>query len=164
MLHHILVITTLFLVSGIFLRMRRTIELPALGGLYRTHPAVAVLAMVPLFSLAGVPPLSGFLAKLAVVEAAVDVGHYWLAGLALVVSLLTLLSMARLWDEGFWKPAPPEAVDAPLGIAMVAPIAVLAMLTLALTLAAEPVFNVSLRAAEQLLQPDGYVDAVLGGR
>jgi len=47
---------------------------------------------------------------------------------------------------------------------MVAPIAVLAMLTLALTLAAEPVFNVSLRAAGQLLQPDGYVDAVLGGR
>jgi len=164
MLHHILVITNLFLVSGIFLRMRRTIQLPALGGLYRTHPAVAVLAMVPLFSLAGVPPLSGFLAKLAVVEAAVDVGRYWLAGLALVVSLLTLLSMARLWDDGFWKPAPPEAVDAPLGVAMVAPITVLAMLTLALTLGAEPVFNVSLRAAAQLLQPDAYVHAVLGGR
>ena len=37
MLHHILVITNLYLVSGLFLRMRRTIELPALGGLYRTH-------------------------------------------------------------------------------------------------------------------------------
>ena len=164
MLHHILVITNLYLVSGLFLRMRRTIQLPALGGLYRTHTAVAVVAMVPLFSLAGVPPLSGFLAKLAIVEAAVDVGRYWLAGLALVVSLLTLLSMARLWDEGFWKPAPPAVSDAPLGAAMVAPIVILAMLTLALTLAAEPVFTLSLRAAEQLLHPDGYVHAVLGGR
>ena len=80
MLHHILVITNLFLVSGLFLRLRRTTELPALGGLYRTHTGVAVLAMVPLFSLAGVPPLSGFIAKLAIVEAALDGGHYWLAG------------------------------------------------------------------------------------
>ena len=41
MLHHMLVITNLFLVSGLFLRQRRTTDLPALGGLYRTHPAVA---------------------------------------------------------------------------------------------------------------------------
>ena len=66
-LHHMLVISTLFLVSGLFLRQRRTTDLRVLGGLYRTQPFVACLAMVPLFSLAGIPPLSGFLAKLAVV-------------------------------------------------------------------------------------------------
>ena len=54
--------------SGLFLRQRRTTDLPSLGGLYRTHPAVAVLAMVPIFSLAGVPPLSGFIAKLGIVD------------------------------------------------------------------------------------------------
>ena len=164
MLHHILVITNLFLVSGLLLRLRRTTQLSELGGLYRTHTVVAVLAMIPLFSLAGVPPLSGFIAKLAIVEAALDVGYYRLAGIALAVSLLTVLSMARLWDEAFWKPPPPEANSAPLGTAILAPIAVLAMLTLALALAAEPVLNVSRRAAEQLLQPDGYVRAVLGGQ
>ena len=164
MLHHILVITNLFLVSGLFLRLRRTTQLSELGGLYRTHTAVAVLAMIPLFSLAGVPPLSGFIAKLAIVEAALDVGHYWLAGIALAVSLLTVLSMARLWDEAFWKPAPPEANIAPVERAMLAPIVVLAILTLTLALAAEPVLNVSRRAAEQLLQPDGYLRAVLGAQ
>ena len=163
MLHHILVITNLFLVSGLLLRLRRTTQLSALGGLYRTHTGVAVLAMIPLFSLAGVPPLSGFIAKLAIIEAALDVGYYRLAGIALAVSLLTVLSMARLWDEAFWKSAPPEANSATLGKLILAPIAVLAMLTLALAFAAEPVFNVSRRAAEQLLQPDGYVRAVLGG-
>src|SRR6185369_10264770 len=66
-LHHMLVITTLFLVSGLFLRQRRTTDLRELGGLYRSRPAVACLAMIPLFSLAGVPPLSGFVAKVAVV-------------------------------------------------------------------------------------------------
>lgn len=163
MLHHILVITNLFLVSGLLLRLRRTTQLSALGGLYRTHTGVAVLAMIPLFSLAGVPPLSGFIAKLAIIEAALDIGYYRLAGIAFAVSLLTVLSMARLWEEAFWKSAPPEANSATLGKLILAPIAVLAMLTLALAFAAEPVFNVSRRAAEQLLQPDGYVRAVLGG-
>src|SRR6185295_15487237 len=52
-LHHMLVISTLFLVSGLFLRQRRTTDLRVLGGLYRTQPFVACLAMVPLFSLRG---------------------------------------------------------------------------------------------------------------
>jgi multicomponent Na+:H+ antiporter subunit D len=162
-LHHMLVITNLFLVSGLFLRQRRTTDVAALGGLYRAQPAVAALAMIPVFSLAGVPPLSGFIAKLAIVTAAFDGGHYWLAGVALAVGLLTVLSMGRLWDEAFWKPAPSEAALAPLGSAVLAPIAVLAILTLGLTVAAEPVFSLSKRAAEQLLRADAYESAVLGG-
>lgn len=163
MLHHIVVITNLFLVSGLFLRLRRTTDLAALGGLYRTHPATTVLTMIPIFSLAGVPPLSGFVAKLAIVEAALGLGYYWLAAVALAVSLLTLLSMARLWSDAFGKPAPPGATDARLGPAMLASIAVLAAVTLGLTFAAEPVFSLCSRAAEQLLHPDEYVRAVLGG-
>jgi len=163
MLHHMVVITSLFLVSGLFLRLRRTTDLAALGGLYRTHPATAVLTMIPIFSLAGVPPLSGFIAKLAIIEASLEIDYYWLAAVVLAVSLLTLLSMARLWSDAFWKPAPPGATDARLGPAMLASIAVLAAVTLGLTFAAEPVFSLCSRAAEQLLHPDEYVRAVLGG-
>ena len=161
-LHHILVISNLFLVSGLALRLRRTTSLERLGGMYRTHTAAALLAMVSMFSLAGVPPLSGFIAKLAIVEAAVGVGRYGLAGITLAVSLMTLLSMGRLWDEAFWKPAPPPQAVAPLGAPALAPIAVLAVLTLALSVAAEPVFSVSMRAADQLLHADEYIAAVLG--
>ncbi len=162
-LHHMLVITTLFLASGVFLRQRRTTSLASLGGLYRAHPAIGAIAMVPLFSLAGVPPLSGFVAKLGIVAAALEGPHYWVAAVALAVGLLTLLSMARVWDEAFWKPAPtgsPGAAPAPL---MLAPIAALAGLIVAISVAAGPVFDVSRRAAEQLLQPRDYVQAVLGG-
>ena len=74
-LHHMLVITSLFLVSGLFLRQRRTTSLAALGGLYRSQPLVAALAMIPLFSLAGVPPLSGFIAKLAVIRGLLAADH-----------------------------------------------------------------------------------------
>src|SRR4029079_14273320 len=75
-LHHMLVISTLFLVSGLFLRQRRTTDLSALGGMYRSQPAIAFLAMVPLFSLAGIPPLSGFMAKVAVVAQMTGALHY----------------------------------------------------------------------------------------
>ena len=50
------------------LRLRRTTDMAGLGGLYRSQPAFSVMAMVPIFSLAGVPPLSGFLGKLAIIE------------------------------------------------------------------------------------------------
>ncbi len=61
--------------------------------------------MIPLFSLAGVPPLSGFVGKLALVRATVEAGAWWTSGIILVVGVLTIISMARLWDESFWKPA-----------------------------------------------------------
>lgn len=163
MLHHMLVITSLFLVSGLFLRQRRTTDLAALGGLYRTQPAVAVLCMIPIFSLAGVPPLSGFIAKLAIVASAFGAGHGWLAGVALTVGLMTLLSMGRVWGDAFWRSPPSEKAFAPLGPAILAPIVLLAALTLGLSLAAGPVFDLTVLAATQLLQPDAYMHAVLGG-
>jgi multicomponent Na+:H+ antiporter subunit D len=156
------VITTLFLIGGWILRQKRTTNLSALGALYRTQPAVAALAMVPVFSLAGVPPLSGFIGKLAVITSVLERDHYWVAGIALTVSLLTLLSMARLWDGAFWKPVSAAPVP-PLSPAIVAPVAVLVGLTLALTVFAGPAFDLSKQAAAQLLDRQQYVRAVLGG-
>jgi len=165
-LHHMLVISTLFLVSGLFLRQRRTTDLSALGGMYRSQPAIACLAMVPLFSLAGVPPLSGFVAKVAVIAPMLDSGQYLLAAVALSVSLLTVLSMARLWEESIWKPAPfisgASVPQRRLAVPLVAPIVFLVALTIAFTAMAGPVSRVTMRAAEQLLERDAYVRAVLG--
>jgi multicomponent Na+:H+ antiporter subunit D len=165
-LHHMVVISTLFLVSGLFLRQRRTTDLSALGGLYRSQPAVACLALIPLFSLAGVPPLSGFIAKVAVVAPMLGGGQYLLAAVALSVSLLTVLSVARLWEEGFWKPAPvvsSASVPQPrLGATIVAPIVFLVSLTIALAAFAGPVSKLTMRAAEQMLDRNTYVRAVLG--
>ncbi len=104
-LHHIIVITNLFLVSGVLLRLRRTTDMKSLGGFYASQPLFAAIAMVPIFSLAGVPPLSGFLGKLAILEGAFAAGAYWVGGVVLVVGLLTLLSMGRTWAEAFWQPA-----------------------------------------------------------
>ncbi|HWR50272.1 MAG TPA: proton-conducting transporter membrane subunit [Bryobacteraceae bacterium] len=162
-LHHIFVITNLYLVGGIFLRLRHTTDFASLGSLFRNRPVVTAIAAIPLFSLAGVPPLSGFIGKLGLLRGTLDVGAWWTSAIILAVGVLTLISMARLWDESFWKPAPPDADKGPLGHAVMVPIAFLSFVTLAMTFAAEPLFRLSLRASEQLLNPGIYIDAVLKG-
>jgi multicomponent Na+:H+ antiporter subunit D len=162
-LHHIVVITNLFLVSGVLLRLRRTTDMTGLGGLYRSQPVFAALAMVPIFSLAGVPPLSGFLGKLAIVKGMFEAGAFWVGGTVLVVGLLTLLSMGRAWSDVFWKPAAAERDTVVPGTPLLIAIAGLSLVTIAITLGAEPLFGLTSRAAHQLLQPDEYVRAVLKG-
>jgi multicomponent Na+:H+ antiporter subunit D len=162
--HHMLVITTLFLVSGLLLRQRRSTDFDVLGGLYRSNPGVSLLVLIPIFSLAGVPPLSGFLAKLAVIRAAAEAEAYILLGVALLIGLLTLLSMARVWQHMAWKPAPTDRPTGRLDSLVITPVAVLALLTVGLTFGAAPVFDMSTSAAELLLDPSSYVQAVLGDR
>jgi multicomponent Na+:H+ antiporter subunit D len=161
-LHHIIVINNLFLVSGVLLRLRRTTEIRSLGGFYAGQPLFAVVAMVPIFSLAGVPPLSGFLGKLAIIEGAFAAGAYWVGGVVLVVGLLTLLSMGRVWMEAFWQPAVEPDRGNP-GVPLLIVISGLSVVTLAISWLAGPLFDVTLRAAKQLLQRDDYIRIVLGG-
>jgi multicomponent Na+:H+ antiporter subunit D len=162
-LHHIVVITNLFLISGVLLRLRHTTDMSGLGGLYRTQPAFSVLAMVPIFSLAGVPPLSGFLGKLAILEGIFEAGAYWVGGMVLVVGLLTLLSMGRTWADAFWRPSATGVDITTPGRPLLIAISGLTLVTLAMTWGAGPLFDLTSRAAHQLLQRDEYVRAVLGG-
>jgi multicomponent Na+:H+ antiporter subunit D len=161
-LHHIAVITNLFLVSGALLQLSRTTDMTRLGGLYRDHPVLSVAAMVPIFSLAGVPPLSGFLGKLAIVEGTFAAGAYWVGGVVLAVGLLTLLSMGRTWVDGFWRPSNEPDMARP-GPPLLIAISGLSLVTLAITVGAGPLFELTSRAAHQLLQREEYVRAVLGG-
>jgi multicomponent Na+:H+ antiporter subunit D len=160
--HHILVITTLFFVSGVLLQLRRTTDLSALGSLYRDHPGTALIAMIPLFSLAGLPPLSGFIGKVAIVQGTFAAGFYATGGVVLVVGLLTLVSIARLWNDAFWKAAPRPAVASKPTRSLMVPVAALSLLIVGMTIGAEPLFQLTTRAAGQLLNPREYVRAVLG--
>ena len=87
-----------------------------------------------------------------------------MTAVALAVSLLTLFSMTKLWNEAFWK-EPPEgrAVSAaPVPWTLLGPVVALAAITVAVGLGAGPVFDLASRAAAQLADPSQYVRAVLG--
>ena len=105
----------------------------------------------------------------------------WLiVGISLAVSLLTLLSMVKIWNEAFWKDAPEvqvtdqaEASEEPIlpgaaapfytGRAILLPAAFLACVSVAMGLAAGPLFELAMAAGEELADPARYVEAVLGG-
>ncbi len=167
-IHHIIVKANLFLVSGVVRRMRGTYELKDLGGLYRESPLLSILFLIPALSLAGVPPLSGFLSKLLLVRAGLEAESVLIVVTALIVSLLTLFSMIKIWNEAFWKARPePAGKEArhPGVKGMLIPISLLAGLTVLIGVLAEPVFLMAQEAAGELLDPHGpgrYVEKVLG--
>ena len=65
-------------------------------GLAHRSPATAVLLAFALATLVGIPPLAGFVARLFVVETAVDAGYGWLAVAALIAIALTALPVVRV--------------------------------------------------------------------
>jgi multicomponent Na+:H+ antiporter subunit D len=104
--HHIAIQTTLFLVAGLVERQGGTTSIDKLGGLARRSPLLAVLFFVPAMNLAGIPPLSGFIGKLGLLQAGVadgSAGALALVAGGVVTSLLTLLAVARVWTRAFWR-------------------------------------------------------------
>jgi multicomponent Na+:H+ antiporter subunit D len=168
-IHHIVVKTTLFLTAGLVELHAGSGRLARIGGLAHRAPVLAVLFLLPALSLAGLPPFSGFVAKLALVEAGIATDRFVIVGISLAVSLLTLFSMTKIWGNAFWGEPIIEpslsAASAP-SIAgprlMVGATATLATLSLVIAAASGPLLRLSERAATDLLDPRAYVEAVLG--
>ena len=173
--HHITVQATLFLVSGLITRRTGTVSIDAMGGLLKLSPGLAVLFAVPALTLAGIPPTSGFVAKLALLEAGVGAGTAGVltSGVLILASLLTLYAMARVWVRVFWGqpkdplPDPDPTDELVVGTArtsrpMIAASAALAAVSVAIALAAGPLAEVTGRAGADLIGRTPYVEAVLG--
>lgn len=162
-IHHIIVKANLFLLAGAIYRSTGTFDLREAGGLMKNSPWLAVLFVIPALSLAGIPPLSGFWAKFMVIDASFRDEMAWLGGVALFVGLLTIFSMSKIWVEAFWKAMPrPQAVQTRLPASVVAPIAVLGAITLAIGFNPEPLVAYAQLAADNMMNPAAYIEAVLG--
>ncbi|MEV0729084.1 MULTISPECIES: Na+/H+ antiporter subunit D [Polymorphospora] len=163
--HHITIQTTLFLATGLVERRTGSTNLDKLGGLAKMAPLLGVIFFLPALNLAGIPPFSGFLGKLGLLQAGVEAGGLlpWLlvAG-GTATSLLTLYATMKVWNLAFWRSPkqvsegaqtslPPLMVGATLG---------LVIFGLALTVVAGPLFDVSSDAAEDLRARTPYVEAV----
>jgi multicomponent Na+:H+ antiporter subunit D len=163
-IHHIVVKTNLFLIGGVIRRLRGSENLKTTGGLFSDTPWLAALFLVPALSLAGIPPLSGFWAKLAMLRAGLEAEQWVLVGAAILAGLLTLISMIKIWNEAFWKPWPDASPAEDTGhgrlLAMVGPIVVLALVTVAIGLFPQTLLELAGQAGDQLLDPSSYRAAV----
>ena len=169
MLQDMLVKVALFATAWLVMRRGGTEDLDHAGGLWIRAPWLGALFLLPGLALAGVPPFSGFWAKVLLIDATLKAEFWWLAGVALAVGLLTLLSMARLFAELFWKARAPEAPSVPVEpgptprAAMVAVTGLLLVIT-GVGLWPAAFIDFTAMAGAQLAAPDAYLNAVLGAR
>ncbi len=187
--HHIVVQTTLFLVVGLIERQAGASTLQRLGGLAAASPLLAFVFIIPALNLGGIPPFSGFIGKVALLQAGTEsasVLAWALVAGSVITSLLTLYVMARVWTLAFWRarddaPEGMLSTAAPAGllepvanvavddrpdvgrmpVSMLAPTAVLIAVGLALTVFAGPIFGFAERAADQVADRAQYISVVL---
>lgn len=141
-------------------------QAPLLGGLYF---AAAIGAC-------GMPPLSGFVGKLLILDSVRDsASAAWIWGLILGTSLLAIIGFARAGSLVFWKStavahAGAASLPAGQGVSGTSPSAVLPLIAIGLLLAGLVLLTVSAgpasewldETAAQVHDPGQYVDAVLG--
>ncbi|MBE2998376.1 monovalent cation/H+ antiporter subunit D family protein [Nocardiopsis sp. HNM0947] len=178
LIHHMIVKASLFLSTGAIEHTHGTGALNRLGGIARHEPLLAIAFMAAALSLAGLPPFSGFVAKLTLVAGAFQAGEWMAAAVAVAVSLFTLMSMLKIWGGVFWgkEPEPKRPVDEPheaggsttvlvrpkVPTSLLLPGVVLAATTLCIGLGATVLLDLSATAAANLLDTSTYVEAVLG--
>ena len=171
LIHDIIVKTNLFMLSGVIYKLKANHNIKKLGDLYADYPKMSLLFAIPLFSLVGIPPLSGFWPKLSLIGAGWETENYVVIGSILFASFITLFVIVKLWGEVFWKSGEklPELRNFPYfktltsvqKVQMMAPILFLAFVSLYIGFAAENIQLLASRIAFELMDNQEYINAVL---
>jgi multicomponent Na+:H+ antiporter subunit D len=165
LLQYVLAKAAAFLCAGAVEHTYGTGRLDALGGLAARDPLLAVAFAIGAMSLGGVPPFSGFVAKYALIRAAVLDAQYLAAAVAVMAGLLTLVAMVMMWTSVFWARQPGQL---PLGggrpstfaSRLAIPALALAVWSVVFGVTAQPLLAMADRAAAGLVDTSAYVRAV----
>lgn len=162
--HHITVQTALFLVAGLIERRGGTTSLEKLGSLTKAAPALAILFFIPAINLGGIPPMSGFLGKMGLMQAGIQHDTplaYVAVAAGLATSLLTLYAIVKAWNKAFWQTAPKPLPDTDVPRSMFTPAASIASIGVLLAVLAGPLYGYTDAAARDLRAQTPYVNSVL---
>ncbi len=122
---------------------------------------MSALFLIAALSLAGIPPLSGFFSKFIILQEGVQLGRYGYVAIGLVCRLLTIFSMLKIWNGVFWGEQTGEIRQ--VSMPMLLPgVILLVALTVGIGLFPHVIYGVVEVAAEQMISPDAYIEAVLG--
>ncbi|GLQ38669.1 cation:proton antiporter [Rhizobium albus] len=162
-LHSMVVMTALYVASGIAARIGKSFSMNDLGGLYRSNVLFAAMSLVLFFSVSGLPPFSGFWPKAMLVRASLDASASGLATIILLTGFLTTIAVGRVWAHAYWKPAP-ETMGTPAAAQMkmtsLLPLLALVALTVGFGVFPETLLQLSDSAAAGLLDPSAYIQSV----
>ena len=121
------------------LRQRNVIgdELDDMAGLYQRAPVEAVLMLLFLLSLAGIPPAAGFLGKYYIFLSLIESGHYGLASLGVLYSLFGLYYYLKIANSMLMR-APVETERLPVSVGMRFTVGITALATIVIGIYPEP--------------------------
>lgn len=149
MIHSMIVQTNLFLGAGAIHRATGSWQLSTTGGVLRANPWFGVVFAVPMLSLAGIPPLSGFWAKVLVFRASIDSGDFVVLAAGISAAVLTVFSVAIFWSAACWKELPDRPAKR-LPPSMLIGMGLLSAATVAIGLAPGPIHSIAQLSASAL--------------
>ena len=162
--HTTLVTAGLFLLSHHITRQRGIASDQLEPGPPMSQPnLIGALFLLGALASAGLPPLSGFVGKVLLLHAALPAHTPWLWTIVLGGSLLGLVALARCGSALFWKTEGIPVSGTAEPWSRLAPAAALILAAVVLTAMAGPVTAYTNATAGQLLSPNTYIEAVLGG-
>src|SRR5690625_2761941 len=162
LIHDMIVKAMLYLLAGTMIHLTGTAKYDEMSGLIRNYPSLGWLFFLAMFSLTGVPPLSGFIGKVLVGQGAIDAGSYVLLALGFISSIIVLYSLLRIFMNSFWgETMISEEDEIPMKKGLIIPILIFGLLSLALGLGSEVISDYVIDAAKTLMDPNIYIDAVL---
>ncbi|PJO44409.1 Na+/H+ antiporter subunit D [Lysinibacillus xylanilyticus] len=164
LMHDMVAKAMLFLAVGMMMYVTGETVIDKMSGLIRNYPLFGWLFFICMCSLAGIPPLSGFLGKVLIGQGAIEGGNFVLLGLGFLSSLIVLYSLLRIFLSSFFGETIISLEDEkPLPKCMVLPLTLLAACTIGLGIGAEWMAPYVTDAAKTLYTPSIYIDAVLDG-
>ena len=129
---------------GVVILMRRAgvrgEQISDLSGLAKEQPAAALAMLIFMFSLAGIPPTAGFVAKLYLFMAAVNAGLVWLAVVAILLSAVSAYYYLRVVMVMYMK-EPSGPIELAWSPSAVTALAVMLVVTLAIGFYPAPLVN-----------------------
>lgn len=165
LMHDMVAKAMLFLAVGTMIYVTGETIIDKMSGLIRNYPLFGWLFFIVMCSLAGIPPLSGFLGKVLIGQGAIEGGNFVLLGLGFLSSLVVLYSLLRIFLSSFFGETIISLEDEkPLPKRIVLPLVLLAACTIGLGAGAELMAPYVTDAAKTLYDPSIYIDAVLDGQ
>lgn len=164
LLHSTWGIAGLFLLADLITKQRGKLKgILRTGAPLLTPARLGVVFFVGAIATAGLPPFSGFVGKLSLLQAAegMQMGLLWLV--VLVVSLVVILALSRAGSVLFWQHTGPADASAHFNVPAFISALALILSGVVLVLFAEPILAFCHASAQQLLQPELYLQQLTGG-
>ncbi|MDC3413310.1 Na+/H+ antiporter subunit D [Aquibacillus sp. 3ASR75-11] len=163
LVHDMIIKAALFLLVGAVAYLAGTTDLRKIKGFMHHYPVLGWLFLLATFVLAGIPPFSGFIGKLLLLQAGLASDRVIIVIIGLITSFLILLSLMRIFIQCFWGEKDNDAytVDKQAARKFTLPVILLLFFSVVLGIGAEFFYPIAESIGKYLMNPEIYIDSVL---